>query len=209
MKKLIIAASALLLCIGANAQHFGVIGGLTTSTTSIDKAYKEVESGMIAQWHLGVAYNQPLFAGLRLQPALVYDVKGAHMKDVTDLSSIDFTTGYIELPVQVQYGWDVLGILRPYVMLEPFIGYAVSNNQKITIGGASGTPSSWENIASRFEGGLGLGAGIDLFKHAQVSLRWYWNFGTVYKQDITIGGITKRVSQSAPSGLSLSAAVFF
>ena len=184
MKKLMIAAAALLLGVSASAQHFGVIGGLTTSTTNLAKASKELTDGTIARWHAGVAYNQPLFLGLRIQPALIYDVKGAQMKDVSGIGSIDFTTGYLELPVQLQYGWDVLGMLRPYVMLEPFIGYALYNDQKVTIKTSGGSNDNWANVASRFEGGLGLGAGVDVFKHVQVSLRWYWNFGSVYKSEI-------------------------
>ena len=202
MKKMAIVAALLLLGISARAQHFGVIGGLTTSTTNFSRAYQEVKDGMIAQWHAGVAYNQPLILGLSLQPALEYNVKGARMQGA---DNVDFKTGFIELPVQVQYGWNVLGILRPYVMLEPFIGVAVFNDQKVSIG--SGWKNTWDNVASRFEWGLGLGAGMDLFKHVQVSLRWYWNFGNVYSY--TVPEITQKVIQSSPNGLSLSAAVFF
>ncbi len=163
MKKLIVAAAALLISVSSFAQ-FGIIAGLTTSATSLKKASEEWNAKSIAQYHVGLTYKMALGNVIAIQPSLIYNVKGA------DTKSLDFKTGYLELPVQVQAGIGLGSLARVYAIAEPFIGYAVSNK----IEGTS-LQEKWENVSNKFEYGLGLGAGAELFSHLQVSVRYYWN----------------------------------
>lgn len=201
MKKIIVALAAMLIALGANAQHFGIIGGLTTSNLKLQDAAKEYKN--INQFHVGVAYNQPLILGLAIQPALEYKVKGAKLAEISGVSDIDLKSGFVEIPVQVQWGFD-LAVARPYVFVEPFIGYAVTNKIDLK---ASGLSTSIDDFKQSFEYGIGLGAGVDIFKRIQVSARWYWDMGKISGFDGS--SVISTVKNTQASGLEVSAAIFF
>lgn len=173
MKKVIIAAAALLISFNSFAQ-FGIIAGLTSSSTNIKSAYADLESKSIALYHVGVTAKFDIGGVFAIQPSLIYNVKGAKMAEF-DLGTIDFKTGFIELPVQIQAGVPIGSLLRIYGIAEPFIGYAVSNK----IEGID-LEDKWKNVSSKFEYGVGLGAGVELFSHLQLSVRYFWNLGNVY-----------------------------
>ena len=201
MKKLVVAVAAMLLALGANAQQFGIIGGLTTSNLKLADAAKEYKN--INQFHAGIAYNQPLILGLAIQPAIEYKVKGAQLGEISGVGDLDLQSGFIEVPVQVQWGWD-LAVARPYIFAEPFVGYAVTNKLSLNAGSLSG---NWDNVKQSIEYGIGFGAGIDVFKHLQVSARWYWNMGKIAGFDGSSAVST--VKSTKASGLEVSAAFFF
>lgn len=198
MRKLI--AAFILLCsvsAGLSAQSFGVTGGFTSSELKI----KDIDKTSVAGFHAGVAFNVPLISGLALQPGLQYNVKG------TSLSSLRTSIGYVEMPVQLQWGLDLL-LLRPYIFTEPFIGYAVnwSASESHT---SIGSDLSLDKLNSRLEYGLGVGAGVDLFNRIQLSFRYYWNFedcGVGNYFDIVKDHVTERESFN---GLALTIGVFF
>jgi len=203
MKKLFVLVAAILIAESADAK-FGIIGGLTSSKSDYKEAWADRKN--VNQFHLGVAYNFHLVGGLALQPAIEYNMKGTRLADIGGVKDInvDFKTGYIEVPVQIQWGVD-LKIVRPYVFAEPFIGYAISNREVYE----SGTYTSWDNVKNRFEYGLGLGVGVDLFKHVQVSVRYYWNMGKIYDTDITVGSVTKTIAGTRCNGIAATLGIFF
>jgi len=206
MKKIIIAVAALLISVSAFAQ-FGIIGGLTSSSTSISSADDDLSTKTINQYHVGITYR---FGGERLlavQPSLIYNVKGATLNTVKSYSdlNIDMKTGFLELPVQVQIGASLGKVVRLYGIVEPFIGYAITNEIKWE----DLKNTDWDNVKNRFEYGIGLGAGIELFTHFQVAVRYFWNLGSIYGQQITWEKISYTVGSSKCSGISLSAAILF
>ncbi len=182
--------------------RFGVIGGLTTTSTKFSTAIADIKGGSFNQFHVGICYNQPLILGFAIQPGLEYNVKGVQFSQLEGIKDINFKTGYLELPVQVQWGLDLLGVLRPYVFAEPFIGFALNN----TANSANISAKGWDYLKSRFEGGLGVGAGIDIFRHVQVSFRYFWNLGEIYKLDVTNLGT---ISSGNCQGFKVSAAILF
>ena len=206
MKKLLIAAVALLVSISASAQ-FGIMGGLTSSSSKLGSALNDVSSKNINQYHIGVTYKFNLGKVFALQPALLYQVKGTRLSDIGGIPdlSCDFKTGYIELPVQIQAGVGLGKLIRIYGILEPYIGLAVSN--KITVEGT--TSSGWDNVKNRFEFGAGLGAGVELLNRIQLSARYCWDFGKVYGSDFTIGSGVKTVTSSPCNCINVSVAFLF
>ncbi len=199
MKKIIIAAAALLISFNSFAQ-FGIIAGLTSSSTSLKGAKADWDSKAIAQYHVGITTKFDLGGVFAIQPSLIYNVKGAKLAEF-DSKSLDFKTGYIELPVQLQVGIPIGHIVRVYGVAEPFIGYAVSNK----ISGET-FEDKWANISSRFEYGVGLGAGVELFEHLQLSVRYFWNLGNVY--DFSWKALSS-APQSKCNGITASVAFLF
>jgi hypothetical protein len=204
MKKLIVVVASLLVAVSAYAQ-FGVVAGVTSSKSDIKSAIADVNN--ITQYHVGVTYKMSLGA-FAIQPSILYNMKGTKM-NIAELSSteLDYKTGYIEIPVQLQLGLN-LGLARLYGFAEPFIGYAITN--AATLSGQD-LKADWNNVKNRLEYGVGLGAGVELIKHVQVSVRYFWNLGDMYGVELKdiIPTATATIGSSKASGIAASVALLF
>lgn len=210
MKKFIVIVASLLIAVSAHAQ-FGVVAGITSSQSDIKAAIGDVKN--VAQYHVGVTYKLDLGL-IAIQPSILYNMKGTKLGDITSVSAItaddvEYKTGYIEVPVQLQAGLN-LGIARIYGFAEPFVGYAITNNVKVSTQDIKG---SWENVKNRLEYGVGLGLGVELIKHVQVSAKYFWNMGEMYGQgsgeNLTLKGIATAIGQNKASGIAASVAILF
>ena len=204
MKKFIVIVASLLIAVSAHAQ-FGVVAGITSSKSNLKEAWADVKN--ITQYHVGLTYKLDLGL-LAIQPSILYNMKGTKL-DVASAdvkaAELDYKTGYIEVPVQLQLGLK-LGVARIYGFAEPFIGYAITNSA--TLGGTD-LKANWENVKNRLEYGVGLGAGVELIKHVQVSVKYFWNMGEMYGTNISFAGITQTISEQKASGIAASVALLF
>ena len=211
MKKLFASIAVVLLSLGfidtVSAQvNFGVLGGANFSSAKPD----DWKVTNIVQYHAGLTCCFKLPLGFAVQPELLYNVKGSTVPQ-GEGPSLDYTAGYVEVPVSLQWGPDLL-VLRPYVELVPFVGYAVNNRYKQNDAKVN---NDWAGL-QRWEYGLGLGAGVEVW-HFQISARYNWNFGSMFdaKQEITDvdafvnkmkGGISDKTNFG---GVTLTLAVLF
>lgn len=204
MKKAIIAIAALFVALSANAQ-IGIVAGLTSSSTNLESAVADIKN--VNQYHVGVTYKLGIGNMLAIQPALIYNVKGTQIGDIAGIEdvNVNYKTGYLEVPVQVQLGFGIGSLARVYGFAEPFIGYAITNK----VQGLGDTIKNWDNVKNRLEYGVGLGAGVELFRHLQVSVKYFWNLGDVYGAGITFGDVTKDIATSKCSGIAASVAILF
>ena len=189
--------------------RYGVIGGATFSKLSNTDLLGE----NMTQYHAGATVQVKLPLGFSIQPSLIYNVKGSKvgLPDVPDSPPADFTVGYLELPVSVQWGPDLL-LFRPFLDVTPFVGYGLNN--KLSFGDVV-TRNSWSgNGVSRWEYGLGVGIGLEIWKF-QVIGRYNWNFGSLvnFKEDLESGGAFDAVKNSFGranfGGFTLTAAFLF
>lgn len=206
MKKIIkvsLVALVMMFCASftskAQDSGFGIIGGATFNTRSL----VDLDESTLTQWHLGAAYTLDLPLGFALQPALMYNVKGTKTTSVSSYSA-----GYLEVPVALQWGIDLL-ILRPYLEVAPFVGYALNNVSKATVGDAIvKTKNEWDGL-NRFECGVGLGGGLQVWR-LQLSARYNWNFERMYqKGDKFVDYIEESIGSARFGGVTFSLAVFF
>lgn len=177
---LLAVAAVAVMAFGLNAGaqiRFGVLGGLTSSSTKA----AEVTLESVSLYHAGVALKVPVGLGFAIQPQVTYQVKGTALNEtIAGVTGFDTKVGYLEVPVQIQWGPDLL-VARPYVLAEPFVGYAV-NMKSVASGSVGGVGGSAEftdieeSGLNRFEYGLGVGAGIEIWR-LQLSARYFWNFG--------------------------------
>ena len=180
MKRIItlvaVAAASLLMAARAYAQ-FGIVGGITSSTTEMTTA-EDVKS--MSLYHAGLTYKFNLGAGFAIQPSVLYQVKGANLGELNTASSEDFKvkSGYVELPVGLQWGPDLM-VFRPFVMAEPFIGYQVTSSDR----GADSIEGWTEQAKNKFEYGFALGGGLELAGNIQLSVQWFNNMGSLMKDD--------------------------
>ena len=215
MKKVIMIAVAALSLMAAGVAEssaqirFGVMGGATFSKMS-----KEVIKGEnMTQFHAGGTVQLRLPLGFSLQPSLIYNVKGSKFgtPDVPEAAAGDLTVGYLELPVSVQWGPDLL-LFRPFLDVTPFVGYGLNN--KLSMVGTDVIKNAWsENGLSRWEYGIGVGIGLEIWKF-QVIGRYNWNFGSLmdFKSDIDggVGSALKNTFERGKfGGFTLTAAILF
>ncbi len=157
--------------------RYGVIGGMTFSNFSL----KDWNGATMTKGHVGFTYRLDLPLGFSFQPSLIYNVKGAQLKDVASNAFGEIKMNYLELPVSIQWGPDLL-IFRPFLDVTPFIGYSLCRPD---VAGFEGGSGFWNNSAlQRFEYGLGLGVGLDIWRF-QVIGRYNWNFGSLYQANET------------------------
>ena len=175
-----VAAASLLMAARAHAQ-FGIVGGITSSTTDMTTA-EDVKS--MSLYHAGLTYKIGLPSGFSLQPAVLYQVKGANVGRLDTATDEDFKlkTGFVEVPLAVQWG-PRLAAFRPYVFGEPFIGYRVSSTDK-----GNDSFRDWTKQAkNKFEYGFGLGAGLEIADHIQLSVQWFNNLGAMFSAPAEAG----------------------
>lgn len=179
MKKILtLLVVALSTAFAANAQ-IGIIGGFTSSNTSLSAKDLMTNAKNMSLYHVGVAYRLELIDLLVIQPEITYQTKGAKLTDAA-LKTVDFTSksGYVEGAVGIQLGIDLLAF-RPFLLAQPFVGYQVTGSEKF----GSETIASLQNAKNKLEYGIGLGGGIELLNHLQISVQWYTNLGKLYQND--------------------------
>lgn len=192
---LVLASVLVLASFSASAKGFGITAGMNFNSTKI----KDVKMDAQAGWNVGLTYAFNLPLGFSLQPSLVYSQKSALVETVTDTKQ---TVGSINLPVSVQWGPDLL-VARPFVDVTPYVGYSLFNKAKgdvlDDIKGGKG-----------FEYGLGVGAGLNVWK-IQAIVRYNWNFGVLGSlKDFTgiqVGNLTPE--DQTYGGISVHLAFFF
>ena len=206
MKKFFVVAAMLLACVCASAQKVGIIGGFTSSELKL----KNIEKSSVAQYHVGLAYNQPLILGFAIQPEIIYNVKGTSFDQLQGLADFKATMGYVEVPVQIQWGVDLL-VAKPYVFAEPYVGYAVNGKWKANVANLL-TPSGdvdMSELDSRWEYGFALGFGVNVLSRVQLSAKYFWNF-----DDCKIDQYTDEIKSSISekkgfTGVAVSLGIFF
>lgn len=146
----------------------GVRGGIDfVSMSRFELGYISESVSSHTGFNAGLAFSFDLpVRGLTIQPELNYVSKGALFRGESD---IHFKTGYIELPVNIQAGLDLI-LLRPYIMVSPYIGYAVYKQPGFL---------DWNSI-NRFEYGIGVGGGIDFWR-LQLQVKYNWNIGSLVR----------------------------
>lgn len=171
------AAASLILAAGAHAQ-FGFLVGLTSSSV------KMASSDAISLYHAGLTYKINLPSGFAIQPAVLYQVKGANVGQLDTATDEDFKvkTGFVEVPLGLQWG-PHLAAFRPFVFAEPFFGYRVSSTDR-----GNDSFRDWASQAkNKFEYGFGLGAGLEISEHLQLSVQWFNNLGTMFSKPAEAG----------------------
>ena len=170
-------AASMILAAGAHAQ-FGFLVGLTSSSV------KMASSDAISLYHAGLTYKINLPSGFAIQPAVLYQVKGANVGQLGTATDEDFKvkTGFVEVPLGLQWG-PHLAAFRPYVFAEPFFGYRVSSTDR-----GNETFRDWASQAkNKFEYGFGLGAGLEISDHLQLSVQWFNNLGAMFSKPAESG----------------------
>jgi hypothetical protein len=167
MKKLFaLLLGVLIISTSSFAQvRFGVKGGLNfTNMSNISSNVNETWKNQTG-YQLGVALQLKIpVVGLAIQPELLYStVETSDPANPSNSIKLDYAT----LPVNFELGIDML-IFRPFVIAAPYISYAIQKGARLE-------DQPWDDI-NRFDYGIGIGAGIDLWK-LQIMGKYNWGLG--------------------------------
>ncbi len=170
----------------------GLKGGIGFTTMSrFELGYISESVRNYTGFSAGMAFSFDLpVQGMTIQPELNYVSKGTMYRGQED---IRFRTDFIELPVNLQVGLDLI-FLRPFLMVSPYIGYAVHKLPE---------QLQWSGI-NRFQYGIGIGGGVDVWRF-QIQVKYSWNFGQLAKSvsadDIAPGRSGIEIGSSEPARL--------
>lgn len=186
MKKLLLTlALAFATLTAANAQ-IGIVGGWSTSRTNNAGSWDASVKNM-SLWNAGLAYKFEIGPFFTIQPALIYQVKGTNVESY--MQTLSSRSGFLELNLGLQLGLDLLA-LRPFILFEPFIGYQVYGNEdflalsNLSLSQANANFNRYlADAKNKLEFGFGVGGGIELLNHLQVSAQWFMNAGQLYNGD--------------------------
>ena len=176
----IVSLATAFCALGLSAQtRWGITGGFGWSQSNVNEI---IENQAPAGWNAGLTISFDLPLGFSLQPTFRY-----HHKDAMLTNTIGQSMSYVEVPVSLQWGPDLL-LFRPFIDATPFVGYALANETYSTIdlpgGLLSGARISKDSLTG-WEGkqrvgyGIGLGGGIEIWRF-QLVARYNWNLGNLY-----------------------------
>lgn len=219
MKKILTFLVAVLATASVAHAQFGIIGGFTSSKTSINTKNISENFKGVSLFHAGIAYKVKLPLGFAIQPALTYEMKGANLDQVKSinegLSSLSTKAGYIQLGAGIQWGIDLL-VARPFLLVQPFFGYQVTGSEKLTADGSvsiSSIDDVFKTAKNKLEYGFELGGGVEVVKHIQVSVVWFKNLGYLYDgdkiTDVSAAVIGAYKDTKNYSGIKVSVGIFF
>lgn len=181
----------------ASAQ-FGIKAGIYTAHFS-DVTKEDFKLKNNVGFQAGVLYKLHITPGIVVQPELLYVQKNATLesKDPLTIDKEKLNLSFLQLPVSLQYGPNLI-VARPFVQVVPYLSYAL---------GKSGDVGTWDDI-NRFTGGVGLGAGVDVWK-LQFNVRYNWDIAKVGdgKKGVKVAGEEWRASKAR--GIEFSVAFTF
>lgn len=149
---------------------YGVTGGVNFTQVQANALVKDRDYGVFkntTSWNIGFISQASLNNYTTISLAALYTKRQATL--VED-ESWQVKTGYVEVPVSVQLGIDLI-LFRPYVDVGIFGGYLVNASPRNDIVSFN----DWEF-------GAKAGAGFQVWKF-QLSAHYNWNFIPVLKTD--------------------------
>ena len=193
------AASAVRLSASDKFVSFGVKAGLDfTNMTKFEDIKKDGFFKTYTGFNAGVLLN-----------LILYVQTGINSKDysigsLTISENSVLRTGSLRLPVNVMWGINILGVVKPFVMVAPYIGCALYTNGKLL-----GIDISNSDFKSRLEYGVGLGFGVTVWK-IQASFKWNWTLSPYLDSSkFTIPAIKDQVESAKLQGGEISLAFIF
>jgi hypothetical protein len=155
MKKILLMFVALLFAGIVNGQlRFGVKAGVNFSKFNTEEQTLKTEG---AAWQIGLVSQLKIpLIGLGVQPELLYSINKGK----------DNSIGYFNVPINLRWQPLPIPLIKPIILVGPYFGYAV--NMK---------GFKKENI-NRFDWGIGLGAGVEIWK-LQIEGRYNWGLQNI------------------------------
>lgn len=149
--KLIYVIGILFFAQIANAQTFGIKGGVNFANVTISGGGVSMSPTGITGFHLGLVADFKLQEKLSFNTGLLYSLKGFKMPGTTD------KINYLEIPLNLAYKFSISETSDFFVQAGPYLAYGLSGTDKTD--GVS-TDIFSDGYAKRLDYGLGFGGGV-------------------------------------------------
>lgn len=201
-----VSAAAILFASADAFAQFGIEAGYLNSRYRSKSGKEVTESEPLNGFNVGLTYNFNIVAGLSVQPGLTY----SYLTDMEESTDLGFTRKgrnsehYLNVPVRLQYEFDILPFLDLKVFTGPTFSLGLAGYLRYDISGSilgsdfngnfrydyfSGKVSSdglskeildqinstlAETTYNRFDVLYGVGLGIGLFDCAELRFGYDW-----------------------------------
>jgi len=142
----------------ANAQTFGMKGGLNISTITYESEELGSETGSIIGFHFGSVMELQIKKNLYLNSGLYYSSKGEKFESLKEFGGTEKTLlklNCLEIPLYIEYKFPFESNMF-FIQAGPYFGYTLSNK----VNGKKGVHFD-EKGMSRFDFGLGGAVGFE------------------------------------------------
>lgn len=234
MKKLIIAACAALLASATAHAQFGVVAGVTSTSTNLKEAYDDIaKTQSVTQYHAGVVYKLNLPFGIFVQPGVQYNMKGQTLSSqiLTEKVDINTKTGYLEVPVELGLQCN-FGPVAAFAFVEPYAGFAVTTETVakaqdatkqaifeaaasaagVKVNTAPDDADKWDG-RERLTYGISIGGGVLIFKHIGVSAKYVWDMGKLFNDEgqasLSAKAMSEAIKDQKCSGIMATVSLYF
>lgn len=194
MKKVLLASALLLSILPLSAQDrnnwrdhwkIGITGGVNLTQLENYGGGTYAFFDYTPSWHAGVTaqYKWGNFLNYSVQPELRY------RQSTTDIESVYGTLfgrldlGMVELPVNFQFGLQLSKIFRPFVQAGASLSYIVYKGGNYT----ELAMQNWNEL-NRFNVGLGLGVGFELWKF-QIQCKYNWGVTRINRDKLPFNNL--------------------
>lgn len=144
----------------ANAQTFGVKGGVNFANVSFSGSGMDVSPKSITGFHIGAVADFQLKESLHFNTGLLYSGKGFKMDYSDGETSVSMTESfnYLDIPLNLAYLFPINDKYDVFIQAGPYLAYALSGKDKV--GSETSNIDFKENGMKRFDYGLGIGGGV-------------------------------------------------
>ena len=183
MKKLyfVLVAVVMFFAVDAKAQ-LGVGVGynlLNTTTTVVDESENNSLNGFYIEATYGINLLDEKWGRLGIEPGIRYTLgaEAEHEEILGVKTSASFTEHYLDIPVHVKYGYEVLpSKLSVHAFAGPVFSVGLASTLKATAGDTTVKTNNYkESDYGRFDLKIGLGAGVTIAERVNVKVGY--NFG--------------------------------
>ena len=175
---------ALLISAVASAQglRYGITGGMNLANYAMDvdnlSFNPDSRVGFRAGFRMEMDASSFIYDGFFLTGEVVLSSKGAEVKSLLETESVKSIARpyYLEIPMHIGYqyllGKGNVGIFGSF---GPYFGIGLFGDTKLTDSEGTTKPDIFTSDGlKRFDFGLGLRAGVSMFKHYRIYLGYDW-----------------------------------
>lgn len=190
MKKLILSLAIAAIAAGSAMAQVSVGAGYLNQTSKSSLSESSSSKGSSDGFYVGAAFSCPIIAGLSVDPGVYY----GFLTSSTDVNIAGFELAngktqshYLMIPIDLRYSFHALDFLDVFALAGPRFNVGLASTTTISALGDAveqKVDNYGENSSlQRFDFGLGVGIGFDLFQMVRIKVGYDWGLLDVNKTD--------------------------
>lgn len=190
MKKLILSLAIAAIAAGSTMAQVSVGAGYLNQTSKSSLSESSSSKGSSDGFYVGAAFSCPIIAGLSVDPGVYY----GFLTSSTDVNIAGFELAngktqshYLMIPIDLRYSFHALDFLDVFALAGPRFNVGLASTTTVSALGDAveqKVDNYGENSSlQRFDFGLGVGIGFDLFQMVRIKVGYDWGLLDVNKTD--------------------------